>query len=255
MDSYIGITDFTTSDQVDQMVNVFTKSFSGKSARKLMVGAMMNRKSLLGLPNKWSEIYPKPDIFKSIYSKKRDQVINTLHYADYEDDTSIDTLTKAFSIANACNALDAVQFDMIWPEKEITDTAAAVGLKVILQIGRKAMQCFNNDPAYIASKILDYGDTVHGVLFDRSGGLGEPMDAELLRSYIIETKMIHPDLTIAVAGGLGPGQMHLVEPLIEQFPYLSVDAQGKLRRSGKSIHPIDWDLAEMYIQQSAKIFI
>ena len=254
MNPYIGITDFTNFSQVIDMQSAMGKAFAGKPPRDLMVGMMMSYKTLKGIPSKWSGVFPTRDQFEDVYSLSQRGILNTLHYADYEDVTKPVDLAQAIGIADAENVLDAVQLDMVWPSMSLIVEIADAEMKVVLQVGRKAMELMGNDPARVAVRIKEYGSAIDCVLFDRSGGLGQPMDAALLRSYILETKSRCPNVMIATAGGLGPDSMHLLAPLVAEFPDISIDAQGKLRRSGNALDPIDWDLARGYIYAAGKIF-
>lgn len=62
---------------------------------------------------------------------------------------------------------------------------------------------------------------------------------------ILATK--RPNLGIVVAGGLGPETMDLIDPIVRKYPLISTDAQGKLRPSGNSLHPICWEMAGEYL--------
>jgi hypothetical protein len=70
---------------------------------------------------------------------------------------------------------------------------------------------------------------------------------------ILETRMRCSSIAIAV-GGLGPDTMDVVLPLVAEFPDISIDAQGKLRKSGNALDPIHWDLAAGYLCEAGKIF-
>ena len=274
MKPYLGVTDFASKQQVDAMLSVFTEAFPLKN-RHLMVGTMMSYKTLNGLPTKWAAAFPKAEEFSDIYSSNHELLLNTLHYADYEDLTHPRDLTRAIMIAGhrgpfSPTTIQALQLDMPWPSAALIQEAISNAqslidestkeenslrnLKVILQIGSVAMDRVDNNPQRVSKKISDYGDTIHCVLFDRSGGLGKKMDSDLLRAYILETKTNCPNVSVAVAGGLGPDTMELVVPLVKEFPDISIDAQGKLRRSGNALDPIELDLVEMYIRKSGKVF-
>lgn len=73
------------------------------------------------------------------------------------------------------------------------------------------------------------------------------MDAKGLLPFARAVKRRFPQFGLVAAGGLGPDTMHLVEPLIKEFPDLSIDAQGKLRPSGSALDPIDWYMAGQYL--------
>ena len=60
--------------------------------------------------------------------------------------------------------------------------------------------------------------------------VGESMETGPLLEKIAAIKQRTPLMPIAVAGGLGPNTLHLVEPILRVYPSVSVDAQGRLRR-------------------------
>lgn len=60
-------------------------------------------------------------------------------------------------------------------------------------------------------------------------------------------------LGIVATGGLGPEGIGLVEPLVEEFPDISINAQGRLRPSGSALDPIDWDVAKTYLVRALEL--
>jgi hypothetical protein len=144
---------------------------------------------------------------------------------------------------------------MIWPNpklvKYIVDTYR---IPVILQVNKVAMDRCHSDPGLVSDMLLHmYGTGVSGVLFDKSMGKGEGMDAKFLRRFVEYFSINRPDLHVAVAGGLGPVSLNLVEPLIHSYPVLSFDAQGQLRDSGDSKEPIDWIRADNYVKKAVEL--
>ena len=80
------------------------------------------------------------------------------------------------------------------------------------------------------------------------------MDSKCLILFTRAIKQRFPELGITVAGGLGPQTVCLAKPIIDEFPDLSIDAQGKLRPSGSALDPIDWNMAETYLTEALKLF-
>ena len=56
---------------------------------------------------------------------------------------------------------------------------------------------------------------------------------------------------LVVAGGLSPTTLHLVQPLIEEFPDVSIDAEGRLRDHEDHL---DLQVAGQYLSKAFKMF-
>jgi len=253
MRPYIGITDFTTSEQVDLLMRYFEDYPNTK--RMLHVGVMTSYKQLHGLPSKWQNVFPKSSEIADIF--QRDDVYNCLHYADYDGHPGLrQTLGKA--IISGGPKLHSLQLDMIWPDPDairsaIEDTGNVTD--VILQINKFAMGQCQEQPHLVARRLKSYQGIVTRVLLDKSMGRGAGLDARLLTTYaraIVETI---PEIGLGVAGGLGPSTLYLLDPLIKAFPNISIDAQSRLRPSGSALaEPIDWDMAGLYLKRSIEYF-
>lgn len=250
---YIGITDFTSFDQVKKMLRVFKKHKPGISPYVLQVGVMMSYKTLNGIESKWSKAFPPKEDIARIFDSI--ETFNCLHYADYEHSKGfwLD-LSSAISYGGA--GIHAVQLDMTWPDPgEVASAvhASRKHIEVILQIGQQAFDETGYDSAELVRRLEDYEEVIHRVLLDKSMGRGRGMDAVGLIPYAWAIQERFPSLGIGAAGGLGPHSLSLVEPLLEEFPHLSIDAQGKLRESGSALDPVDWDLAEIYLVNALKL--
>lgn len=255
---YIGITDFMNLTEVRRMLKVFRANLATGSKRKLHIGVMMSYKTLQNLPTKWSVAFPSKetirDIFHPINRDGDKYTYNCLHYADYDHLTQFRDLALALEWAGPF--VEAVQLDMPWPDPVMIDTAIHTSRKnpeVILQVGQRSIDEAGNNPDEIVNRLKDYKNIIHRVLLDKSMGRGLGMDADGLLPYARVIKNAFPQLGLVVAGGLGPTSMNLVEPLLEEFPDISIDAQGKLRPSGSALEPIDWDMAEQYLVEALKI--
>lgn len=266
---YIGITDFTDNKQVRTMLKVFRENRSKNSLRRLHVGVMMSRKTLLGYETKWAKAFPPKETIGNIFypveqinslraPNRVNDVMFVLHYADYGADNFLFTnLSRALEYAGPC--VDAIQLDMIWPDPDALDSLRCSlrgPLEIILQIGANAIEEANNNPDEVVERLAPYmkRSCITHVLLDKSMGKGLGMDAQGLLPYIRAIRKAYPELGLAVAGGLGPETMHLVEPIVQEFPDISIDAQGRLRPSGDALDPIDWDMAGEYLAKALKMF-
>lgn len=244
---YIGITDFMTFEQVAKMLAVFNAHRPQGSQRLLHVGVMMSYKTLHDIETKWSKAFPAKEAIADIFGS--DDVYNCLHYADYDHNKDLgNTLARAISYGGI--GINAMQLDMPWPDPgQIAHGVhtSRKNIEVILQVGKNAIEEANDDPREVVRRLEDYDGVIHRVLLDKSMGRGLGMDAAALLPFARAIKERFPSLGLVAAGGLGPQSIDLVEPLVAEFPDISIDAQGKLRPSGNALDPIDWDMAGEYL--------
>ena len=255
MEPYIGITDFTTYEQVVEMLEVLRRHKSSGSKRMLHVGVMMSFKTLNSIETVWSKIFPPKETIADIFRQPNDDVYYCLHYADYNYKTKYTDLARGLECAGPF--IHAIQLDMPWPDPAMIANGVHTSrrqIEVILQVGQNAIEEADNDPDEVVSRLEDYEGVIHRVLLDQSMGRGVSMNAANLIPFAQAIKNRFPDLGLVVAGGLGPNSLHLVEPLVQQFPDISIDAQSKLRPSGSTYDPIDWDLmARAYLIKALRL--
>ncbi|KKS13620.1 MAG: hypothetical protein UU70_C0012G0005 [Candidatus Yanofskybacteria bacterium GW2011_GWA1_41_6] len=249
---YVGITDFTHPEQVEQMLAIFKKSLA---KHQLMVGVMMSYKTLHGLPTKWTKAFPPKESIADIFYS--DDTYNCLHYADYKDYSIRLWENLSHVISYGGIGIHALQLDMIWPNPNAiwhSVHSSRKQLEVILQLNTNALAEVGDNPEALVNRLAEYEGIVHRVLLDKSMGRGLGMDVNFLRPFLYALSTKTPWLSLGVAGGLGPKTMHLLGTLPKDFPNLSIDAQGQLRPSGSALDPIDWDMARDYVVQALTIF-
>ncbi|MCA9354600.1 MAG: hypothetical protein KC877_03725 [Candidatus Kaiserbacteria bacterium] len=255
---YIGITDFTSPEQVRDMLGFMDDlTFSDPLFdRVLHVGVMMSRKTLMGIETKWAKAFPPKENIARIFSYP--EAYNCLHYANFDYSTGIeDELVRALSYGG--ENLRAIQLDMTWPDPDNVHKAmhrTGKNIEVIMQIGKKAQAMCGDDPKRVAEYLDRYTGVVDRVLLDKSMGMGLGMDAMAMLPFLREISERIPQLQLVVAGGLGPTSLHLLDPVLAEFPRISFDAQGKLRPSGDALNePLDWHYVRSYLYQAiAKIY-
>ena len=254
---YVGITDFLKFKQVEAMLKVLKKHRRLGSKRKLHVGVMMSYKTLHDIPSRWSQVFPPKETIRDIFASgfQSVDVYHCLHYADYDRNHGLwKSLSRAISYGGI--GIHALQLDMPWPDPAQIASgvhASRKQIEVILQVGKDAIEEAGNDPEMVTQRLEDYEGVIHRVLLDKSMGKGVGMDASALLPFASAIRTRFPNLGLVVAGGLGPETMHLVEPLVEKFPDVSIDAQGRLRASGSALDPIDWDIARRYLTKALAV--
>lgn len=249
---YVGITDFVTFEQVKRMLAVFKMNLGPNQSRRLHVGVMMSYKTLHDLETKWARAFPPKETIADIFGS--DETMNCLHYADYDAIDVFQSLAQAISFGGI--GINALQLDMVWPDPGHVANAVHASrkqLEVILQVGKNAIEQTNNNPQEVVERLQDYEGVAQHVLLDKSMGRGLGMNAVGLIPFARAIRDAFPDLGIVAAGGLGPKSIGLVEPLVKEFPDISIDAQGKLRPSGSALDPINWDMAETYLVKALQL--
>jgi len=221
------------------------------SGRLVMVGVLASQKTFQGQRNKWPNRYPKVGDIKKIFTD-HPQALNLIHYNTKEPKTLCEQLLE---IAKLCGPnLHGFQLNVAWPSY-----AAIMGYrsvhpraKIVLQIGGHAFEKVGHSPKQLAAEInWNYAGLVDYVLLDPSGGKGEPFDTERAREYLQAIKEERTSAHLGVAGGLSPTTLELVEPLVSDFPDLSIDAEGRLRDHNDNL---DLDLAKEYVMNAVNMF-
>ncbi len=252
---YVGITDFTSFEQVERMLDVFQKHKPLGSSRQLHIGVMMSYKTLNNIDSQYSNIFPHKDTIASIFRHNdNNDAYYCLHYADYGNQSLFTDLCRGIEYAGPF--VNAIQLDMTWPDPGMIASgvhASRKNIEVILQIGKNAIEEVRSDPAEVVQRLRHYEGVIHRVLLDMSMGRGVSINAAHLIPFARVIRDQFPNLGLAVAGGLGPESINLLLPLVEEFPDLSIDAQGKLRPSGNIVDPIDWKMASGYLAKALEL--
>lgn len=253
IENYIGITDFTTKDETERILDFARKNIPSSSETRIMIGVMMSYKTLNGIDTKWANVFPDNDAVADIFIKDP-LLMNTLHYADYAEVDFEVNLSKATLLSG--KNLDAIQLDMVWPDVNVLKRYRELypNIEIVLQINSVALDMCGNNERLVSKKIAKYGESINYVLLDLSMGKGKKMDTDLLSKYTHQIKEDHPQLKLTFAGGLGPYTIDLIDPIIDLFGKdISIDAQGQLRESGSALlDPIEWNRAEEYLEKSIK---
>lgn len=103
----------------------------------------------------------------------------------------------------------------------------------------------------LVEKLNDYHGLADYLIFDLSGGEGRPLSIDYLRSYLRAAREAGFNFGLGVAGGLGPNTLSLVEPLVVEFPNLSIDAESQLRDANDNL---DLNKTQEYLAKAIQLF-
>lgn len=221
--SYIGVTGFMSRAEVNEALAMVPQ----RSTRRLMVGVLMNSKTLAGQQNKRSGRYPKKGVVADIFVNDP-RTLNLIHYNTDYPETLLTQLVKITKLASP--HIDGFQLNMAWPPiSQLEDYWHAYPEKfLLLQVGDEAMTQVESMERF-TELIGAYLPMIDAILIDPSGGKGKPLDAVKGADYLRAVREYYPTLGIGIAGGLGPETLHLLNPLVKKFPELSIDAESLLR--------------------------
>lgn len=251
MDPYIGITGFTKPEEVFSAL----QAFPNNGNRKLMVGVLATYKSLRGIPMKpkWAKQTPNPGAISGLFPND-ERAVNLVHFSTEEgrESSVLADMLRIHELAGP--NFHGFQLNVAWPEiNQLNGYREVMGwdYRIVLQLGKTAMEAVGRTARGVVDTLYHYAGVVDDVLFDQSGGLGKPFHTERAREFLSAIAREGWGLGLVVAGGLGPGSLDLVEPLLAEFPNLSIDAQGRLRNAE---HDLDPQAVDAYLTGALRLF-
>jgi hypothetical protein len=248
--SYIGITGFMASSEVLSVLDEVPEV----SNRCIMVGVLASQKTVFqNLQNKWPNRYPNINEIAAIFSD-HPLCLNLVHYNTKEPETLLKQMIGVTDFAGP--NLHGFQLNVKWPSPKILEKYRRqhAQMKIVLQVGGGAFEAVQNSAKVLAKKVAnEYVGLVDYILLDPSGGFGQPFDTKSAREYLeaLREKDVERFLGLGVAGGLSPTTFDLVEPLVGDYPNLSIDAEGRLRDENDIL---DKDLAKEYVARALHMF-
>lgn len=270
-ENYYGVCDVVDPEKARAMAEQLRAERKNPN-RKVMVGVMTHPLALhpeINIPgvdlDAVRKCFPTRETMANGFIDDPD-VFNTVHYADLYGPRKGQNLLPNLELVVEYGGenLHAIQVDVTWPNiAEMQEFKSKhPELMIILQLGKFAFAEAENDPKKVVEKLKGYGDSIDFALLDMSMGKGTPMESQGLLPLLRLIKREMPGLGLAVAGGLGPESMHLLEPIAEEFPGISFDAQGLLKpldaeRDEKghmlSTIPADAGRSREYISKACKM--
>lgn len=218
---YVGVTGFMSRSEVDAALKVIPEG----SSRCLMVGVLVTTKTLLGRANMWPnrcpQIYQVADIFSD-----DPRALNLIHYSTDYPELLFGDLCRMTELARP--RLDGFQLNIAWPSiPQLREWRKMYPDQyLVLQIGDRAIEIAESTGGF-ESFLEGYVGVVDAVLVDASSGTGKPLDSLKGAEYLRVAQGL--SMETGIAGGLGFQTLHLINPLLTDFPRLSIDAQTQLR--------------------------
>lgn len=243
---YIGVTGFMRGEEVAETLIYLPD----KSSYQIKVGVFVSDKTLRGETNRHPTRFPKIEVLKSIFIQDP-KVINLVHFNTHDPGRLKDDLIWLTEDYGGPH-MHGFQLNLTWPS--VRDLMIYHQIcspkRTVLKIGNKAMEEIGHSPETLRERVGRYVGVVTDVIIDPSGGAGQPFEPMLAREYLHALQGC--GVRVGVAGGLEAQRLHqLVRPLAQEFPGLSIEADGKLRDPQDNL---DILAAGRYIREAAFMF-
>jgi hypothetical protein len=244
---YIGITGFMTACEVSNILG----SVPEKSDRLVMIGVLVSLKTMQGIKNKFPNRYPEMEDIAEIF-QDHTSALNLIHYSTDEKENLLEQMIKLTEIGGS--NLNGFQLNVVWPKVEIIRDYRRIypEKQIVLQVGNHALEQINHSPQKASIKIAEYEGLIEYVLLDTSGGYGKQFNTEIMSNYMRFLKENNPTVGLGVAGGLSYETLHILEPIVKEFPDLNIDAEGRLRDGEDRLNI---NLAKEYLKKAFNIFM
>jgi len=245
---YIGITGFMTPYEVLKILKNVPASFN----RLIMIGVLSNFDILSGLENTRYNRYPKLKNIADIFIENP-RVFNVIHYHTKDSNTLLKQLLEMTKFGGS--NLHGFQLNITWPSPAVLKEYRSKypDKQIVLQIGQDAFDIIEHSSKQLTKKITkEYIGLVDYILLDTSQGRGQLLKTKVAHGYLSALNDENMDIALGVAGGLSPSTLvDIIEPLVEEFPDISIDAESRLRDENNSL---DIGLAKAYIKTAMSLF-
>ncbi len=259
---YVGIAGFTDPHEVRSIAGcAYTARPFGQpevGGRRLAIGVLASWKTLNGQPAGNPERYPPIERVRALFDAAvepirlggmgadadrvlfdaKDRTLRLIHYNSREPGL-VAQVERLCAIAGP--HLDGFQFNIAWPKQDEIRMIAAdyPTLRIVLQVNREMFSNVARNPQLLVNEIgAKYAGSITDILFDMSGGTGAAIDMKetetaLAALYEAFGGAAKGGIGIGVAGGLDYRNVYGLKPLLDRWPDLSIDAEGRIRDAYK----------------------
>lgn len=220
---YVGVAGFMAPEEVWGVL----ETMPTHPERKLAVGVLASRRTILGDGNAWPHRYPHRDKLARVFVDDP-RCINLVHYGQSDDANLFENLCRAYEAGGPlCHG---VQVNVAWPDRDALRKFGELypRARVVLQLGPKALASHPDMPLLLMA-LCAYSWCVTDVLLDSSAGEAKPMDADAFARIASAVRTFHPMLGVGVAGALDAEKVTSIAPILLGIPDLSTDAESRLR--------------------------
>lgn len=244
---YIGVTGFTDFGQ-----QALPLSLMKGTNHLLMVGVLASLKTLRREAGRNEKRFPSLEMIGSIFYDDP-LALNLIHYNTSEPSSLAGQIAVLRGWVGEC--CHGIQLNVRWPDlKELREIRRQwPKARIVLQCGAGALGELQYNPVDICHRLTFYTQegVIDDVLIDPSGGRGQLLDLTLVEPLVRKLYDDHFPIGVGIAGGLTATTVNNLDPLVKQYPDLSIDAEGGLRTPDDQLNE-DW--VDWYVQAAQKMF-
>ena len=248
---YIGVSGIAVMEQHGDIVDIALRQRSDLLGYFVMVGIQATGKTqVLDIPNKRGQMWhPVGDSISVAAANEDSGLTKPFIHVFFDGETELG-VGVANVMRRTVHYSRGLQFNGLnWVANDYRPFLSGFrrnfpGQSIILQAGGITLN--NHSPSEVADSLetmpVDY------MLVDPSGGFGKRMDPVLVRSYVDEIYQRQIPIGVGISGGLEAQNVEeLLGPLMEEYPGLSCDAEGRLRKGSEGSTVLDMEAVEAYM--------
>lgn len=256
---YMGATGFIAPEQARRTLRTANEVMD----HLFMVGVLHSSKALFDRKNmkeKYRLRTAESHLIKDIFTDDP-RALNLVHY---NLDHARELQNPNLFFEDLCDItdlagpnFDGFQLNMAWPDRYVIRDYLATensGKRMVLQLSAGAVKAAKDNPQFVADRLELYAqeELITDILFDPSGGKGEPFNTKRALSFLQEMHDRNwKHINLGVAGGLGPGRLNHLQDLWAEFPFLNIDAEGALMNEHGTLCT---DRVSTYLCEAANLF-
>lgn len=253
---YIGVSGIGRYEQHGALVDLAIRERIDHLGYFMMIGIQATGKSqVLGIENKRGRLWhPVGDEIANVACNEDSGLTKPFIHCYFTDEEMAEGLANVSRRTVHYN--QGMQFNgLSWVEKDYSRLLTQYAKdhpyhSIILQASSLVLDHAN--PGQLSEALR--GLPVDYVLLDPSGGWGTRMDPVKIREYVDAIYQTQLPLGVSVSGGLDAQNMdELFAPLAEEYPSLSCDAEGRLRKGPEGATELDLELTDSYVRAWKRI--
>ncbi len=250
---FVGISGFTTYEQVKRMLGVFNRNIGQNRNRRFLAGIRTNYQLVNDIRKGKKGPFPPCSHHAAILASEE-----TLNCVQYHDDLEVDFSSSLLQIIEyGGNWLNAIHLDMVWPHHAAIRSAMFHSgrrhhLEIILTVGPAALREVGHNPRRMVEKLRPYVDAnaAQHVVFEKCKP-GVNIHAQGLIPYIRRVKETFPTLGVGVHSSdcISQTDRDVLARLKRHFPDISILARRDPPESEPYLRDdeVDWAMAATYL--------